>query len=365
MFVPIVPFTTVINKTIVYSDTILPLKDTGSNLRVTCIENVSEHSLESCLKIIFESNPNVIFNTIQYSRNYKKVYFYTNKDIITDLYKESKFSYYKPITSKTEILEEVKKVLLNSKNKDNDCISLYDVLILLKKLKNEYDSVEKRYKNKLNYVVSHEIDDESLIAFHSLDSEKKIMHISFKKDEISNWADIYFAKQNGDLYVVKSESRCTDEVFSAVCSTLSEMYDELLKYADYKDYKYIKNYIRPVNSNFGVKISHSGVCLSVENFTNKYVNELELFAPSYTSCYKLECNSTIVNEVLRGKESEIFKRIYVKISDCPLWCQSMLYEIRQNELAQEQKIEDELRYKKMKKEKRLTLIKKIFPFFKK
>lgn len=64
MFVPFVPNTTVVNKTIVYSDTILPLKDKGSNLKVTTIENVSESSLESCLKTIFESNPNVVFNTI-------------------------------------------------------------------------------------------------------------------------------------------------------------------------------------------------------------------------------------------------------------------------------------------------------------
>ena len=47
MYVPVVPFvphTTVINKTIVYSDTVLTLKDTGNNLKVTSIENVSESS---------------------------------------------------------------------------------------------------------------------------------------------------------------------------------------------------------------------------------------------------------------------------------------------------------------------------------
>ena len=84
MFVPIVPFvphTTVVNKTIVYSDTVLPLKDVGSNLKVTSISNVGEFSLESCLKKIFESNPKVVFNTIQYSKSDKKVYFYTDKEI--------------------------------------------------------------------------------------------------------------------------------------------------------------------------------------------------------------------------------------------------------------------------------------------
>lgn len=365
MFVPIVPFvphTTVVNKTIVYSDTVLPLKDTGNNLKVTSIENVSEFSLESCLKTIFESNPNVIFNTIQYSKNDKKVYFYTNQDITTKAYEESKFTSFKPITSKTEILEEVKKVLLSPKNKDNNCVSLYDVLILLKTYNNEYDSIEKRYENRLDYMVDNKIDDDSSVCFHDMDFEKKTIHISFRRYRSSDYDDIYFAKQNGDLYVVKSESCYTDEVFSALCSTLSEMYDELLKYADYK---YTKDDIKPVNSNFNIKISYHGVWITVEDFAKKYLKELELFAPSYKNGYELECNSSIVNEAFNGKETEIFKRIFVKISDCPEWSQAKLYEIRQNQLAEEQKIEDEIKYQEMRKAKRLALTRKIFPFLKK
>ena len=351
---PLVPNTTVINKTIVYSDTVLPLKDAGNNLKVTSISNVSEASLESCLRTIFESNPNVIFNTIQYSKNDKKVYFYTNQDITTKAYEESKFKNYKPITSRTEILEEVKNVLLAQNNKDNDCISLYDVLMLLKKINNEYESVEKRYKNRFNYDVKERLGESRSVCYHGFDYEKNILHISFKYYSSSDYADMYFAKQNGDLYVVKSESCWTDEVFSALSSSLSEMYDELLKYADYMDYKFTKNARKPVNSNFNVKISHHGVWLTVEDFNNRYMNELELFAPSYKDSYELKCNSSIVNEAISGKETEIFKRIFVKISDCPEWSQAMLYEIRQNQLAEEQR-----------KQKRLELARKIFPFLKK
>ena len=317
--------------------------------------------LEKCLKTIFESNPNVIFNTIQYSKNDKKVYFYTNKDITTKAYEESKFTSYKPITSKTEILEEVKKVLLSPKNKDNNCISLYDVLMILKKLNNEYESIKKRYQNIMGYMVKNKIGDSSLVCFHDLDFEKKIIHISFKRYRSGDWDDIYFAKQNGDLYVVKSESYYTDELFSALCSTLSEMYDELLKYADYQDYKYTKAYRKPVNSNFNIKISYHGVWISVKDFANKYKNKLELFAPSYKNGYELDCNSSIVNEAFNGKETEILKRIFVKIEDCPEWCQSKLYEIRQQQLIEEEKLQE----KEMKKQKRLELVRKVFPFFKK
>lgn len=360
-----VPHTTVVNKTIVYSDTVLSLKDKGTNLIVTSINNVSESSLESCLKMIFKSNPNVIFNTIQYSKNNKKVYFYTNREITTKAYEESKFTNYKPITSRTEILEEVKRVLLTEETKDSDCISLYDVLILLKKLNNEYNNTKKRYENKCNYILKDEIDKNSLLIIHDLDYEKKLLHISFNKYCSSDWKDMYFSKQNGDLYVVKSESLWTDEVFSALSSSLSEMYDELLKYNDYKDYKYVKNDRKPINSNFSVEISNHGICVFVKNFENKYMSELELFAPSYKDGYELKCNSSIVNEAFKGKETEIFKRIFVKISDCPEWSQAMLYEIRQNQLIEKQIFEEEIKSKEMRKAKRLELTRKIFPFLKK
>lgn len=234
------PSPTIINKTIIYSDTILPLKDKGQSLKVTSIEGVSEYSLENCLKVIFESNLDVIFNAIQYSRKDKKVYFYTNKAITTKIYEESKFRNFKPLTSKTEILEEVKKVLLSPKNKDHDCISLYDVLILLRKLNEEYNAIKEKYENKLVNIIKNKIGKDSSLCFHDIDFENKTMHISFKKYKFSDYNEIYLIKQNDDLYVSKSSSRYNAEVFSVLCSTLSEMYDELSKYADFINYKYIK-----------------------------------------------------------------------------------------------------------------------------
>ena len=350
-----IPHTTVVHKTIVYSDTVLPVKDTGNNLKITSIANVDEESLESCLEKIFESNPNVIFNTIQYSRKDKKVYFYTNQDITTKACKESKFTSYKPITSRTEILEELKRVLHASKNKDADCISLYDVLVLLKKLRSEYRCLEEGYENNFNYIVHRRFNVNSAVVYHGFDYEKNILHISFKKYRGGHYDDIYFAKQNGDLYIVNQKSLWSDEVFSALCSSLSEMYDELLKYADYKDYMAQTTNRKPINSNFNVSISNHGIIISVKDFNSWYGNELELSASSsYEDGYELKCNSSIVINAFRGNEEEVFRRIYVKISDCPEWCQSILYETRQNQLATEQR-----------KEKKLALARKFFPIFKK
>ena len=74
-----IPITTRYEKNIIYSETVLDVKSLGSNIKITSISNVSEYSLKKCLEIIFDSNKDVFFNTIQYSKENKKVYFYTDK----------------------------------------------------------------------------------------------------------------------------------------------------------------------------------------------------------------------------------------------------------------------------------------------
>ena len=66
----------------------------------------------------------------------------------------------------------------------------------------------------------------------------------------------------------------------------------------------------------------------------------------------------MVISAFRGKENEVLRRVFVKIKDCPKWSQTILYEIRQKQLEEEQKIET-------KKQKRLELTRKFFPFLKK
>lgn len=122
------------------------------------------------------------------------------------------------------------------------------------------------------------------------------------------------------------------------------MYDKFLTYASYKDYKNSKYNIHPVNSIFDVDIRNDGIDII-------FKKDLDLFVSSGKYKREIRCNSNIIIEGIKGKENEILKRIYVNISDCPIWSQERLLEIRKNQLE-------------MKKQKRLALIKKVFPFIK-
>ena len=287
-----------------------------------------------------------------------------------------------PINSQTIILEEIKKILTSKDNNDYNCISLYDVAILLRKLRTEYDNMEKQFNNTLDYYMEKNFSEDSFIILYDFDFENKLLHIGFQihfdiNDLNKECMDIYFAKRNGDLYIAKTQNESypdklfIDDVFNVLSSKLSIMYDEFLTYADYKDYKNSKN-INPISSLFDVYIGDDAINIH-------FKNDLYLIALSCSNKYNIKCNSNIVIESIKGKENEIFKRIFVNISDCPIWCQKQLLEIRKKQLELKQKQlelkqkqldelkqrqEEQIKYEEMKRQKRLTLIKKIFPFIK-
>ena len=363
--IPTIPRTTVINKTIVYCDTVLSLKDLGSNLHVSSITGVSESDLENCLKTIFKSNPDVVFNTIQYSRNDKKVYFYTNKVISTNEYQESKFKVYKPITTKTEILEEIKDVLMAPKCMNKEYVSLYDVMMLNREISSDYDNIERKYSSELKSNLASKLGNSSSICIHKFDYEKNLLHVSAKRWSANDYDDIYFTKEDGDLRVVKSESCWTDEIFSAISSTLSKMFDEYILYKEFKNWDRSKNGIKSINSNFIVDINCYGVSIYVNNPNNRYKHEFKLFAPSYTSDYSTECNSSIVIDAVKGNEREILKNIYVDIRDCPIWMQGILHMNRKKQVENDIIEENKRLAKEENKQKRLKLLRRIFPFIQK
>lgn len=357
MYIPIVPFvphTTVTNKRIVYSDTVLPLNDSGNNLKVCSINDISEYSLESCLKKIFESNLDVVFNAIQYSKSDKKLYFYTDKTVSTQALEDNKTIKCRPISSKREILEEVEDIFSQEKNKDSDCISLFDVAKIFKKKSEEYESTKRLYEKELDY---------SLHLKYGRNCNCYIQDFDYDNCELKmdlyylGWEKFSFKKQEGKLYISSTDSKLrSDNILALLGNELSKLYDEFIQYQDFS--KQFRFGINSVNSRFLIGFGKWGV-----NITT-ILKDFELTSFNSTGDYKCDCNSNIVVNAIQGKEQEIFQRIFIKIDDCPLWCKEILYEIRQEQLAEEQRLEEERIYKEVKDRKKLEFRRKFFPWIK-
>lgn len=347
--VPIIPRIKISNEEIVYSDTVLPLKEIGSNLKITVIENISEENLEDCLESVFESNPHVSFNTVQYSKKDKKVYFYTGEEINTKEYEESKVKVFKKIVGIDDVIKELDRVILEGKNKDEDTISLYDVAHLVKDINNEYEDTKNNYEDKLNSTLRDSLNSDSIIAVHDIDFKEKKIKLSFREYSFMDFEEITFSLEDDDIRILNTDSHNASLVFPSISKTLKDMYDDLEAFSNFKDYQNSSINKEAINTDFNVDISQYGVSLYKIDFNDK--KYVELSSPSYSDKYKLNANSGKLNKAFDGFEDEIFKNIYIKIEDCPKWSQAMLKEQRQEELKKEEI-----------KAKVLGLAKKLYPF---
>lgn len=326
MFVPVVPHTTVVNKTIVYSDTVLSLNDKGSNLKITTISNVEEFMLDDCLRIIFESNPSVIFNTVQYSKNDKKVYFYTNKEIDISKYKKISTIEYRPIKNKQDILEEIKRIISLPKVNRYDCVSLNTAYEFILKKRNELKNKEKYYKRILDNTIKEKYGRDSGLVVHGFDYETGELSIAFKHFG-SKYYNIDLKIKDEDLYVSSSETYESDDVFRLLYKQLTLLYNEYEKYREFYEQKTYHE--RPVNSNFFIDIDFYGVRIYNKEFFNK---DFEIRYPSYSKEYEIECNSAKLMSVIEETQRDILNKIYIEIEKCPKCSRKELYDIRKKQL---------------------------------
>lgn len=343
MFIPIIPHTTVINKTIVYSDTVLSLNELGTNLQVTSIDNINSYELESCLKVIFEANPNTTFNTVQYSRNDKKLYLYTNKSISIKKWHESKIKKYKPLTSVEEIITELEHIFSFEEKTETDtlipvnydnAISLYDIAQLLKQKNNSLERDKKTYDDYFDRTIDEKYSSSSSLIVYGFNYDTNQLRIGFKRWD--DYDEIRFSKENEDFFVSESESYYSNEILALLGNTLSNLYDKLLAYKEFKLER--SNKVKPVNSNILVDISSYGVSVYIPNAQNRFTNDFELECFSYTDDFKYDCNSHTIISMIKDHEEEFLKHILIDIEDCPTWMQPILKNMREHQLKKKEPI---------------------------
>lgn len=240
------------------------------------------------------------------------------------------------ISSPKNILENIRSVLEQEDNKDIDAISLYDLVLLMRKKYDELNSL----RWKLKYNIGELVDLNKLYLNVDFDYDREQLVISYYNDKM------YFKKVDGDLVIVKSACYHATNILGQCGDKISECYDEFLEAKGF-DNDFIRN-IKSVNSNFFINSDEYNVTIS-EKY--RYRSSFNLSAKIYNNKYSYDCNSDNIAKLCRNNEDEIFKRIFIKISDCPEWTQEKLHQVRNEQLKWE-----------IRKQKVLSLVRKINPF---
>lgn len=355
---------TIINKTIIYQDTVLNLTDKGENLSVTKLK-VDLEDFEMCMNIIFEENLDIVFNTVQYSHQNKEAIFYTNKKISTERWEKRNELILKYVPKAPNIVEAIERVFASEDTLNPDYISTFSVWLFYKgietNLKNRRDKIENRIEERIKAIRSS-----YYVCLHEFNFENNEIHLCIHDGD---WNDFYFRKNQGDLYLYKKDGYVLgmDNILSLVGTLLDEYYDVCYSVRN-EAQEYIHN-IKSVNSVFYCDFSKAGV--SIDDSSECFCEEFEVGTFSHSKKFKCECNSNSVHELISGRENEFASKIMVAISDCPECIQERLYEWRQKQIdairqRQFEKLEQERRLKEEmeRKQKKRDFWRKIIPFLK-
>ena len=315
---------------IVYADTVLPLKEKGENIHVASLSNIEPYELERCIDTITKANPNVSFNTIQYSQNNKKIYFYSDQPISVGAWKKINTTHYEGVSNADKIIDSIKQILESDTNLNTGYISAFDLSCILYNINSKDENFKGILKSKLDMDIDYNISEDASILIYGFDYDKEELKVGFKRHKSSKWEDITFNKAHGDLRIVEAQSIYAPQVLSACHKHLSEYYDYCMSTKDYNN-EWAHN-VRSLDGFMKATISHCGITLRDCTYIN---SRLEIDSRSYLEKYEVKCNSSKVLEALSNNKRNLLKKIYVKIDDCPSWCKKEVLDFRINQVKTE------------------------------
>lgn len=199
-FVPIIPAAwpslsnyTIVNKTIVHSDTVLNLKDLGENIKVTEVSDISKYDLKSFLNIIFENNNHVSFNTIQYSEEKNKVWIYASEKVDINCWENRNLKEYKYVDP-DNLIDYMNSIINNTSCPDR-YISIDKIAKYQEKKTKEFEknkdklitSFKSRYEKKHPYSL--------YIYVRNFDYKGNILKICLRKEFHDSYFNMCFKKE--------------------------------------------------------------------------------------------------------------------------------------------------------------------------
>lgn len=229
------------------------------------------------------------------------------------------------------ILKEIKTIIEAEKNKNPENISLHDVWTVSNNRKKELQKIQEPYQEKILQAIHEQISEYAYAKLYSFNYYKNELTLFFQWCELRG--TITFRKKDGKMYIKNADCPIPEKLFSAIEDILSELYDKYIKYSTLKNQD--KHCIKPVNSQFNVNITQSHIKVKVLNPFHIMYPDFYLSQKITDGSYTYYCNSNEVLNIIKDNETEILKRLFIKINDCPEWMQQELYEIRKQQLQQE------------------------------
>lgn len=389
----------IVNKTIVHSDTVLNLKDLGEDIKVTEVSGISKNDLEGFLNIVFKNNKDVLFNTVQYSEEKKKVWIYANKSLNVKCWEERNLKKYK-YADPNNLIDYLKNIIEDPDaytNKDSSSVMKpipvsddekyvsIDMInkIQMKKTKEIHDKKEKlvdEFKEHFKRINGRFVCVSCVSPEFNYD--KNTMNVEFSPQYSDNWYKIDFGKKGDDLYIVNSTYYDDNQILLNYADSFSKLYDLYFSNKSYENENVSSFKDNIYNAKFRLNTHSNGfnLWLSQGKSLDKsgYEKEYKLYG------FSSQKEIAFVNENV----DKIVKNLYFEVDKLPSYMKEMIKKERKKEeerklelirkkqekereaekqrlleekrrLEEQKALEEKLRIKEEKKAKRKALVRKL------
>ena len=320
MFVPFIPIANhIVNKTVVYCDTVIPIQNMGKDIKIFTLENINSYNYKDCINKVCETNPDVLFHTIQYSAEKKQVTFYTDVVLNLDGYndwkkKSSEVNYGLP--GQNKLVSICENIISSNESINLSLLDYYKVL-------NEYHAAALRNVKRLREIISdkfmyfdesrdYQVKYEDSIKY-SLSKGSLHLFVDYKY-RVGDKCEMVIKKTNdGKLYLEKSFGSSivpVNDLFNYAFQYIFELYEFLHDYHSFMSL--IPQYIFFANglvANVQYTRDYFSIVLSTDTFfPKKHLkakdNEIKIVGLDYYSLQKID-----------GKQYEIFDKINVPLEE--------------------------------------------------
>lgn len=300
-----------------------------------------DSDLESSIKKVLDMNIGIEINKIQYSKEKQTLYFYAPYRVET-------------LDTKEKFLKEIDNVFNNKDILDSDCVTLYDVLTFLRGKNKEYKQLLKKMEEELDRCLAQN-GFKAYTIFDNFDYKKQ--RLSLKIGNSGLYVTFAFTKKEGLLKVVE-DSWFFNEELKVILPNIDKFYDQFMKFYDLNNLSL--RGLKPVNSSFIGDITWN----RVEVIMCDYLKKIIVSANTYDNNYRiLYYTVPIYIDKIDGKEEDIFRNIYLKLDNFPIFMQSDLRKLKEERMLKEDRLKKIKEMEKIEQDRKLTLKKKLFPWF--
>ena len=217
------------------------------------------------------------------------------------------------ITNQYDLETDLKRIN-NSNINNKEYINLSQILLIIRKVLLSLYQDKEILEDNIDNIIQHKFGNNSFIAVYNI--KDNMIELGFTiNNKNKKFKKIIIIKENNKYIIKKDETNKGEIILNLIQRELNNFF-KLNEIFNYFNNQY-KNEIRCINSSLKVDISLYSINVYIGHNKNLLKIRYNIVED------KIDVNGiNNMIEIIKGKETELLNKLYIKIKDCPKYYQN-------------------------------------------